>query len=99
MSDSLTITRTESDSGGRYEARAAGHDGIGEMTYSRAGETRLIVDHTVVDDSLRGLGVGQALAERLVADARTEGKLIIPLCPFFKAEAAKHPDWADVIAS
>ena len=97
MTDALTITRTETDSGGRYEARAEGRDGFGEMTYSKAGEDKIIVDHTFVDGALRGLGVGKKLAERLVADVRAEGKTIIPLCPFFKAEAKKHAEWADII--
>ena len=41
--------------------------------------------------------VADALAERVVADARAEGFRIVPLCPFFKAQAMRHPDWADVV--
>lgn len=99
MTDNLIITRTESESGGRYEAIAEGREGIGEMTYSKAGENRIIVDHTFVDGSLRGLGVGQQLAVRLVADARAEGKSVVALCPFFKSQAAKHSDWSDVVVA
>lgn len=95
----LAITRTQTHTTGRYEARAAGHQGIGEMTYAKVGQNRIIVDHTFVDGSLRGLGVSKRLAKRLVADARAEGKSIIALCPDFKSEAAQHPDWADVVAA
>ena len=57
----------------------------------------VIVDHTGVTDSLAGQGVGKALSLRMVEHAREQGFKIIPLCPFFKAMAARNPDWADVV--
>ena len=60
---------------------------------------KIIADHTGVDDSLRGLGVGKALVERLIADARSEGFTIVPLCPFVLAQYRKHPEWSDVMDS
>ncbi|MFM9939030.1 MAG: GNAT family N-acetyltransferase [Hyphomicrobiaceae bacterium] len=33
----------------------------------------------------------------LVADARTEGFKIVPLCPYVKAQYLRHPEWADVM--
>ena len=59
--------------------------------------TRIIVDHTGVPDSLGGRGVGTALARHVVAEARAKGFTIVPLCPFLKAQAERHPDWSDVI--
>jgi uncharacterized protein len=97
MTQAVTITRNESDSRGRYEARVEGRDGVGELTYSRLSPTRIIADHTAVDDKLRGLGIGTALVERLVADARDEGVTIVPLCPFVKAQARQHPEWDGVV--
>lgn len=99
MSDSITISRTEAGSKGRYVAQVEGRDGEGELTYSRMSPTRIIADHTGVDDSLRGLGVGKALVERLVEDARTDGVTIVPLCPFVKAQFARHPEWSEVMDS
>ncbi|GAB5349599.1 GNAT family N-acetyltransferase [Alteriqipengyuania sp. 357] len=93
----ITITRVENDSKGLYVAHVDGVDEVGELTFSRASPTLVIVDHTGVPDSLRGKGIGSALAERVVADARAEGFRIVPLCPFFKAQAMRHPDWADVV--
>ncbi|NCP18291.1 MAG: N-acetyltransferase [Erythrobacter sp.] len=93
----ITISRVANDSKGLYVAHVDGFDEVGELTFSRASAALVIVDHTGVPDSLRGRGVGAALAERVVADARSEGFRIVPLCPFFKAQAARHPDWADVI--
>jgi predicted GNAT family acetyltransferase len=46
---------------------------------------------------LRGRSVGQALVKKAVEDARVEGKKILPLCPFAKAQIAKHVEWQDVL--
>ena len=70
---------------------------MGELTYSRMSATKIIADHTGVDDSLRGTGVGQALVEHLVADARRDGVTIVPLCPFVRAQYKRHPEWSDVM--
>jgi predicted GNAT family acetyltransferase len=67
------------------------------MTYSRAGATTIIIDHTGVPDALRGRGLGQMLVERGVQDARREGRKIIPLCPYAKAQIERHPEWLDVL--
>ncbi|CTQ49966.1 GNAT family N-acetyltransferase [Jannaschia donghaensis] len=90
-----TIDREDGDSGGRWIYRHAGIEA--EMTYSRLGQTKIIVDHTGVPDAFRGQNVGLALAQRMVADMRAEGLRVIALCPFVKAQARKHPEWADVI--
>ena len=91
----MEIRRDEGDTKGRYSAVIDGH--TAEMTYSKAGEKAIIIDHTGVPDALRGRGVGEALVARGVADARAEGRKIIPLCPFAKAQIARHPEWQDVL--
>lgn len=89
------IRREEGDSKGRYALRLDDHEA--ELTYSRLGETAIIIDHTEVPDALRGRGAGQALVARAVEDARAEGRRIVPLCPFAKAQIARHPEWQDVL--
>ena len=93
MSD---IEREDAGSKGRYVFRGA-EGAVAEMTYSKAGSSQIIIDHTEVPDAFRGQGVGLRLVKRAVADARAEGKTIIPLCPFAAAQFRKHPDWADVL--
>ncbi|OLF77852.1 acetyltransferase [Maricaulis sp. W15] len=93
----IRFSHEESGSKGRYVAHVEGQADSGEMTYSRLSANRIIVDHTGVPDSLRGMGVGSALAHHIVAEARAKGFTIVPLCPFLKAQADRHPDWADVI--
>lgn len=67
-----------------------------EMTWSRMSRDRIIVDHTFVPDAMRGTGAGRALVERLVADARKDGFKVLPLCPFVRGMAERHPEWSDV---
>jgi predicted GNAT family acetyltransferase len=68
---------------------------LAEMTYSIAG-TSAIIDHTTVDDALRGTGAGKRLVEAAVAWARKDGLKILPLCPFAKSVFDKTPEFADV---
>lgn len=96
MPDESPIALEENDSKGRYVLRGA--DGAeAEMTFSKAGEKLIIIDHTGVPDAFRGKGVGARLVARAVDDARKAGKKIIPLCPFAKAQFERHKDWADVL--
>jgi len=68
-----------------------------EMTFTKVGESQIIIDHTEVPDAFRGQGVGLKLVTRAVEDARAAGKTIIPLCPFAAAQFRRHPEWADVL--
>ncbi|MDW5314896.1 GNAT family N-acetyltransferase [Rhizobium sp. PL01] len=91
----MDIKLEENGSHGRYSTTVEGH--TGEMTYSRSSPTLIIIDHTAVPDALRGKGVGQALAAHAIDAARKGGWKIIPLCPFMRAQALRHPEWQDVI--
>ncbi|TDF91117.1 GNAT family N-acetyltransferase [Paenibacillus piri] len=68
-----------------------------EIHYVPSGNDTIIVDHTIVSDSLRGQGVGEALVKRLVEFARTKGIKIMPLCPFAKSQFDRHEDYSDVL--
>jgi uncharacterized protein len=93
--DANDILLEEGPSKGRYVYRAGGAEA--EMTFSKAGATLIIIDHTEVPDAFRGQGIGPALVARAVADARAAGKHIVPLCPFAAAQFRRHRDWADVL--
>ena len=69
---------------------------LAEMTYTVAG-SRVIIDHTDVDDRLRGTGVGKQLVRAAVEWARAEKARLLPLCPFAKSVFDKTPDYADVL--
>ncbi|MCO6386322.1 GNAT family N-acetyltransferase [Aliihoeflea sp. 40Bstr573] len=90
------IQREDAGSKGRYFFRGA-NGAVAEMTYSKVGASQIIIDHTEVPEAFRGQGVGLKLVERAVADARDDGRTIIPLCPFAAAQFRKHPEWADTL--
>jgi predicted GNAT family acetyltransferase len=66
------------------------------MSYTVAG-SRVIIDHTDVDDRLRGQGAGKQLVKAAVEWARAEHQKLMPLCPFAKSVFDKTPDYADVL--
>jgi predicted GNAT family acetyltransferase len=70
---------------------------LAEMTYTVAG-SRVIIDHTTVDDSLRGSGAGNELVKKAVEWARAEKRKLMPLCPFAKSVFDKTPEYRDVLA-
>jgi len=92
----MNIEFEETDSKGRYWWKSVeGYSA--EMTFSKAGEHLIIIDHTDVSPQLKGQGVGVKLVERVIADARGTGKKIVPLCPFAAAQFRKRPEWTDVL--
>lgn len=91
----MDIKTEDGTKGGRYWFEKDG--ATAEMTFSRTSPTMIIIDHTGVPDSMRGQGAGQALALFAVEAARAGGWKIFPLCPFFKAQVRRHPDWSDIV--
>ncbi len=96
MSD-IEIVKEDGETRGRYVAVIDGHEA--ELTYSKMGSGNIIADHTGVPRELGGRGVGTALVETMIADARESGFRVMPLCPFVKAQFQRHPEWADVMMS
>ncbi|MBR0554770.1 N-acetyltransferase [Ciceribacter sp. L1K23] len=93
----MTITHQEGHSGGAYTMVVG--DETAKLTYSRASPSLIIVDHTEVPDAMRGQGIGQKLAAHAVEAARLGGWKIVPLCPFFRSQVERHPEWRDVISA
>lgn len=94
---SINITREARPGGGRYVARIDGHEA--ELVYSDSAPSVVSADHTGVPEALGGRGIGRALVEAMVADARSDGFRIIPRCPFVAAQARRHPDWAPLFVA
>lgn len=96
--DSLTIQHDARPSGGRYSWAPGPGRPEAELTYTRAGASTVIIDHTGVPVEYKGQGIGLALVEAVVRDARVAGGHILPVCSFAAAMFRKHPDWDDVLA-
>ena len=82
--------------------REEGHNGsffveedekqLAEMTYSLSGQEIMIIDHTEVDEVLKGKNVGNLLLNRAVEYARENHLKIFPLCPFANAVFKKRQE-------
>ena len=69
------------------------------LTFVAIGDDHIIADHTFVPPPYRNNGVGEAMVERLIADARARKLKITPTCWFVADEFARHrPEWDDVLA-
>ena len=90
----FTVRHEDGHTKGRYVIDHGG-GAFSELTYSKLGKTQVIADHTGVAPGHEGQGVGQALLEALLADARAQGFRIIPLCPYVNAQRRRHPEWAE----
>ncbi|MBZ0247023.1 MAG: N-acetyltransferase, partial [Cyclobacteriaceae bacterium] len=74
-----------------------GDPALAEMTYSKAGDTLIIIDHTEVGEALKGKGVGLQLVKAAVEFARNKKIKILPLCPFAKSVFDKKEELRDVL--
>jgi predicted GNAT family acetyltransferase len=70
---------------------------IAEMTISITPNSLWIIDHTEVDDSLKGQGIGKKLLIKIVEEARDNKVEILPLCPYAKHAFEKDESIQDVL--
>lgn len=92
----LEVKQAEQESKGVFFIEQEGQR-LALMSYSRAGNDLIIIEHTEVSDALRGTGAGKKLVEAAVEWARAGHKQILPLCPFARATFERNPQWADVL--
>lgn len=69
---------------------------LGKMTYSWAGKDRIIINHTEVDPSQQGKGLGKKLVMAAVVYARENNLKIMPLCPYAKKVFDRNEELNDV---
>ncbi len=86
-----------SDKGGSFYYELDGKK-LAAMTYILSGEDKIIIDHTEVDPSLQGQGIGKKLQSELVDYVRANNIKVLPLCPFANATFHKTPEWQDVLS-
>ena len=71
---------------------------IAEMTYRKSGAGVMTIDHTEVDESLQGKGVGKDLVEAGVKFARENDLKIVAQCSFAKKVIDETPEFQDVLS-
>ena len=87
------------DEHGRRGAFFIERDGewIAEMSYVKQGPGVIIIDHTEVDKSLRGQGIGQKLVRNAVEYARANKLKIRPRCPYVRNVLEETAEFNDVL--
>ncbi len=92
----MEIQQFNDDDKGFFKA-VSGEKEAGRMTYSWAGNDRIIIDHTEVNRDYRGKNVGKQMVMAAVDFARAKEINIIPLCPFAKSVFNRMPERRDVL--
>lgn len=73
-------------------------DTLAEMIYSQSEGGPIIIEHTEVEEKLRGKNVGYQLVLSAVEYAREHSFKIKVLCSFAKSVFDKKPELQDVLA-
>jgi predicted GNAT family acetyltransferase len=92
----MKILEELTDNKGRFYILKDGKE-MAEMTFSRAGEELIIIDHTAALPEFRGEGGGLALVMYAVNYARENKLKIMPLCPYASSVFMKNPEIRDVL--
>lgn len=70
---------------------------IAEVTYSKAGADKIIIDHTEVEEEFRGEDLGKKLVYTAAEFARKSDLKILPVCPFARSVFLKNKEIQDVL--
>jgi len=96
--DDLQIRHEEADGRGAFFIDVNGQR-VALQTYRRVDAGHVVINHTQVDDSLRGRGVARRLLDASVGWARETGTRMGATCPYAKAQFEKDPSLGDVYES
>ena len=91
----MKIQHEETETKGAFYI-VEGTQRIAELTYSKAGTERIILDHTDVSEDHRGENLGYELVFHSVQFAREHKLKILPLCPFARSVFSKNKELRDV---
>ncbi|MFH5211623.1 GNAT family N-acetyltransferase [Antrihabitans sp. NCIMB 15449] len=78
----------------RFEV-LVGDDVAGFTEYIDEGSQRIFF-HTEVDDRFAGQGLASVLVTAALNETRSDGKRIVPICPYVASYLKKHNDFADI---
>jgi len=87
----------ENDEAGEIYRLFFGEQEVGTLRYGWE-DGMLVLYHTQVDRTLGRRGLGSALVEHVLDDARRRGVKIEPFCLFVRSYLERHPEYADLVA-
>lgn len=79
----------------RFEIEVDGHLSVAE--YEIEGHT-MVFTHTLVPAELRGRGVAEKLIRAGLAEARRQGRKVVPACSYVGKFIERHAEYRDLLA-
>jgi predicted GNAT family acetyltransferase len=70
---------------------------LAEVTFPNVDENTVDINHTFVDDSLRGQGVAGKLMEATALYLRSQGKKAVLTCSYAISWFEKHTEYQDIL--
>lgn len=70
---------------------------LAQLVYLDHDAETMIIEHTEVDEELKGQNVGFQLVNAAIEHARAHRQKVVPMCPFAKAVIDKKPELQDVL--
>lgn len=93
----MQVQHTNDTKGGFFHIEDNGRQ-IAKMTYVWAGENKFIIDHTEVNPSHEGQGLGKLMVNAAVEFARNNHHTIVPLCPYAKRVLTRSDEYRDILS-
>lgn len=72
-------------------------DMLAEVTFPNIDENTVDINHTFVDNSLRGQGIAGKLMEELTADLEKGALKAVPTCSYAQRWFEKHTEYAHLV--
>jgi hypothetical protein len=92
----MEIKLSESENKGRFFIEEEGKM-LAQITWVKETEDHIILDHTFVDDSLRGQGIARQLFNKVIELAREREIKIQPVCSYAQKMFEQNPEIADLM--
>jgi predicted GNAT family acetyltransferase len=91
----MSIVVTDNAERERYDVH---QDGMfaGFAEYRRKGRLIAFI-HTEVDQQFEGQGIGTALIQGALDDARAQELHVLPFCPFVRGYIERHQEYLDLV--
>lgn len=83
------------DRRGRFELWD-GDDVVGRLYFHDRGRRRIFV-HIELDEDQEGKGFASALTRGALDETRSEGRPVVPRCPYVNRWIRRHDDYADLV--
>lgn len=76
-----------------------GEDGalLAEITYPDIAQDAVEIDHTFVDESLRGQGIAGKMMEAAAEFLKKQDKKVLPTCTYAQKWFAGHPKYRELM--